>query len=226
MSPSTTVVAIPDAVCVYCASSMGNEPEFREAAESLGRAIANQKRTLVYGGGNRGLMGAVSAACRDAGGKTLGVIPRTIAEGGGEGSRKEEVMSIVAAETIVVDSMHQRKMIMAESADAGFIGLPGGFGTLEEVLEAITWTQLGIQKKPVVLLNVKGYYTPIRQLVQGGVTAGLIKPGYSGIVQIVDKPEDDATFDWGEAALKALANWAPPREGPLYTTWKSPLAES
>jgi uncharacterized protein (TIGR00730 family) len=100
---------------------------------ALGTAIAKAGMTLVYGGGNRGLMGAVSAACRVAGGKTLGFVPRVIAEGGGEGSYKVEAMSIVPEETILVDSMHERKAKMAEAAGAGFIGLPGGFGTLEEV---------------------------------------------------------------------------------------------
>lgn len=100
---------------------------------ALGTAIAKAEMILVYGGGDRGLMGAVSAACRVAGGKTLGFVPRVIAEGGGEGSYKLEAMSIVPEETVVVDSMHERKARMAEAAGAGFIGLPGGFGTLEEV---------------------------------------------------------------------------------------------
>lgn len=100
---------------------------------ALGQAIAREKRTLVFGGGSRGLMGAVSAACRQAGGKTLGIVPRAIAEGGGEGTRKDVVMELDPEQTIIVDSMHERKAIMAESAGAGFIGLPGGYGTLEEV---------------------------------------------------------------------------------------------
>lgn len=101
---------------------------------ALGAAIAKAGLTLVYGGGDRGLMGAVSSACRTAGGKTLGFVPRVIAEGGGEGSYKFEAMPIVPEETTLVDSMHERKTRMAEAAGAGFFGLPGGFGTLEEVL--------------------------------------------------------------------------------------------
>jgi len=100
---------------------------------ALGTAIARAEMTLIYGGGNRGLMGAVSAACRTAGGKTLGYVPRVIAEGGGEGSYKFDAMPIVPGETILVSSMHERKTRMAEAAEAGFFGLPGGFGTFEEV---------------------------------------------------------------------------------------------
>lgn len=218
--------SIPNAVCVYCGSSLGNSPEFKEAADALGRAIGKQGRTLVYGGGSLGLMGAVSAACRDAGGKTLGIIPRAIAEGGGEGVRKDTEIEVNPDESIIVESMHERKTLMAAKAASGFVGLPGGFGTFEEVLEAVTWVQLGIQEKPIVLLNVNGFYSPLRELVKVALESGFIRPGYDGILKYVEKPEGDENFDWGVAALEALSTWTPPKSGPYYTKWNAGLSQT
>ncbi|KAK7049385.1 hypothetical protein VNI00_005986 [Paramarasmius palmivorus] len=222
IEPSTTAVA------VYCGSSTGNQPAFVKAATSLGTALANSKRRLVYGGSHRGIMGAVSRAVLDAGGHVTGILPYAMVAAGGEGEKvrqpKEEsvgggdgsVMVDVEPddehlETIVVDSMHTRKVEMAKRS-CGFIGLPGGFGTFEEVFEVTTWTQLGIHIKPVILLNVLGFYDPLRQQIRNAIEAGFIQPYNESLIIFVDGPdsrarEDHESFDWGKAALSALENW-------------------
>jgi len=136
-------------ICVFCGSSPGARPEYRTAAIALGTALAERGIELVYGGAHLGLMGAVADAARAAGGHVIGVIPQALADRG-VGHPELEDLRIVA-------SMHERKATMAQLSD-GFIALPGGLGTLEEVLEALTWAQLGMHGKPVGLLNVAGYY--------------------------------------------------------------------
>ena len=139
-------------VCVFCGSNPGRDPLYREAAQSLGRYLAGQGIGLVYGGGRVGLMGAVADAVLEAGGRVTGVIPRALAE--------KEIEHTGLSELHVVDSMHERKLTMANAAD-GFIALPGGVGTLEEIFEVITWTQLGIHVKPCGFLNVGGFFDPL-----------------------------------------------------------------
>lgn len=147
-------------VCVFCGSSPGARPEYLEAAEDVGKAIGETKSLrLVYGGGNRGCMGAVSSSCLKVGGQILGVIPKvmtTVAprghpitsnEGSGPILFNQEDEKLGKAESIVVEDMHTRKRIMAEKSDLGFVGLPGGYGTFEEVFEMVTWTQLRIHSK-------------------------------------------------------------------------------
>ncbi|KAF9519892.1 hypothetical protein BS47DRAFT_1336615 [Hydnum rufescens UP504] len=235
------------AACVFCGSSVGTNPEFVRAAKcavcslvagwlvlhwitdrlklALGRAFALQGRTLIYGGGDNGLMGAVSSECLEAGSRTIGIVPHAIAQGGGEGDTLHKPIE-ANENTIITASMHERKAKMASLAEGGFFGLPGGFGTFEEVLEAITWTQIGIHKKPVVLLNVCGYYTPLKQLIESGVTSGFITPWYSRIVVFVEAPEREGegegegeAFDWGKAALEALETWKMPECGALFKDW-------
>ncbi|KAF8654109.1 hypothetical protein AX16_003642 [Volvariella volvacea WC 439] len=206
------------AVTVYCGSSLGRHPAYRNAAISLGEAIARAGRRLVYGGGSKGLMGIVSDAALRNGAAVTGIVPFAMVRSGGE---KEQVGSAVKimldekgrdkVETIIVDSMHERKVEMARRSGA-FVGLPGGYGTFEEVFEVITWTQLGIHSKPVILLNVLSYYEPLRQLVQAGVDEGFIKRENQGLVIFVNGPEnhdEHETFNWGEAALEAIENWKP-----------------
>jgi CCR4-NOT complex subunit CAF16 len=147
-------------VCVFCGSSPGARPEYLEVAKDVGQSIAKLTSwRLVYGGGNRGCMGAVSASCLEAGGKVLGVIPKamthatsngkaeTSTEGSGPVMNNPKDGKDGKSESIVVDDMHTRKRIMAENSDLGFIALPGGFGTFEEVFEMVTWTQLNIHRK-------------------------------------------------------------------------------
>ncbi|KAI0026722.1 hypothetical protein K488DRAFT_64932 [Vararia minispora EC-137] len=213
------------AVTVFCASSPGNDPAFRAAATSVGRALATTKRALVYGGGSKGLMGLVSAAVIEGGGDVTGVVPDAMLKAGGEDDKTRrpddhgapviiEEAGRENVKTIVVGSMHERKVEMAQRA-GGFIGLPGGFGTFEEVLEVITWTQLGIHSKPVILINVHGFWDPLRALIRGAVAAGFIRENSQGIVIFIDGPLDrsqHASYDWGAAAMFELEHWggAPP----------------
>lgn len=139
-------------VAVYCGSSPGNKPEYLAAARTLGRTLADNGLTLVYGGGDVGLMGALADSALAAGGTVVGVIPHFLIE--------KEVGHTGLTECHAVDSMHERKMKMADLAEA-FIALPGGFGTLEEISEIFTWNQLGIHSKPCALLNVDGFYDPL-----------------------------------------------------------------
>lgn len=209
------------AVAVYCAASLGKQNAFQLAALSLGHALAEAKRPLVYGGGNTGLMGVVSGAVADEGGQVTGIIPYAIHAAGGEkdkgnGITKTESVAEVLdedrrgrIETIIVDSMHERKIEMAKRVGA-FVGLPGGYGTFEEVLEVITWNQLNIHNKPVILLNVLSYYNPLRELIRNGVREGFIQPHNEKLCVFVDGPtdhKDHISFDWGQAALDAIAAW-------------------
>lgn len=145
-----------ESVCVYCGSGSGLDPSFAEAARSFGKILAENGVRLVYGGGSLGLMGAVANSVIDHGGYVTGVIPEflTIRE------RKIER----AQEVIVTKHMHERKMLMFEKADA-FVALPGGIGTLEELIEQMTWAQLGRHQKPIVVVNIKGFWDPLLALV-------------------------------------------------------------
>ena len=136
-------------ICVYCGSSTGKNPSFSNAATHLAQALCERNIGLVYGGAAVGVMGAVANAVLEAGGEAIGVIPRSLA--------KKEVAHDNLTELHVVASMHERKAMMADLAD-GFIALPGGWGTLEEIFEMLTWAQLGFHEKPCGLLNVDGYY--------------------------------------------------------------------
>jgi len=215
-SPEKQSILGPQAVAVYCGSSLGKQKAFRNAALSVGIALAESKRPLVYGGGFQGIMGLVAESVISRGGQVTGVVPYAIRAAGGERDKLNGSLSLVSldiarnrVETVVVNSMHERKVEMAQRA-AGFLGLPGGFGTFEEVLEVTTWTQIGIHHKPVVLLNVLSFWDPLRLLVQNSVREGFIQPGNELII-FVDGPPDHLeheTFDWGTAALHALDNWS------------------
>ncbi|KZO90383.1 hypothetical protein CALVIDRAFT_542710 [Calocera viscosa TUFC12733] len=197
------------AVCVFCASSIGTRPAYLAAASSVGKAIAASGRKLVYGGGMKGLMGATAHACVEAGGQVVGVIPYAMVASGGEGYGTIPGWEGNGMEVVVAKSMHERKQTMAARAEAGFIALPGGFGTFEEVLEMITWTQLGIHQKPVILLNIFNFYSPLRQMIRDAVDSGFIPPNNIRLAVFVDCPEgiDPGDFDWGNAALDALEDW-------------------
>ena len=160
-------------VCVYCASSLGNDPRFAEAATTLGQALADAGIGLVYGGGRVGLMGTIADTVMAAGGEVIVVIP--------QGLFSKEVAHTGLTELVEVDSMHTRKAKMCELAD-GFVALPGGLGTFEELFEIATWNQLGIHDKPVVALDFDGYYAPLFDLLDRAVGAGLLKDDNRGII--------------------------------------------
>ncbi|KAI3523158.1 hypothetical protein L2E82_05419 [Cichorium intybus] len=154
-------------ICVFCGSSSGKKPSYQEAAIELGKELVEKRIDLVYGGGSVGLMGLVSQAVHDGGRHVLGVIPRTL--------MPREITGETVGEVKAVADMHERKAEMARQADA-FIALPGGYGTLEELLEVITWAQLKIHHKPVGLLNVEGYYNSLLSFIDKAVDEGFISP--------------------------------------------------
>ena len=178
-------------IAVYCGSNHGNLPEYTAAAAHLGSLLAQRDIDLVYGGGKVGLMGAVADAALGNGGTVTGVIPRHLWE--------KEVGHDALTELLIVDSMHERKLAMADRADA-FIAMPGGVGTLEELFEVITWTQLGIHDKPVGLLDVAGYYTPLLDFLDSTVTAGFLRQGHRDLIS----SSDDAAL-----LIEQLAAWEP-----------------
>ena len=169
-----------ESVCVYCASSNAVAPEFIAAAETFGAILARGGLRLVYGGGGVGLMGACARSAQDAGGKVLGVIPHFL-------TSHERPLKTV--ETVIVDSMHERKMMMFEEADA-FAILPGGIGTLEEVIELLSWRRLGLHAKPIVFLNLNGFWDPLFALFQHILDQQLVPGEFSSTWMAVTKVED------------------------------------
>jgi uncharacterized protein (TIGR00730 family) len=167
-------------VCVFCGSSVGNRSVYRDTAEAMGKALAKKGIALVYGGGHVGLMGVVADACLAAGGEVIGVIPQALAD--------REIAHARLTELHVVDSMHTRKAMMADLSDA-FIAMPGGVGTFEEFFEAVTWTQLGLHRKPCGLLNAGAFYTPLAAFIDQAVSEGFIKPVHRAFIVVDDNPE-------------------------------------
>lgn len=166
-------------ICVFCGSKAGCDPEYQQSAQELGRLLADRKITLVYGGGSVGLMGIIADAVLDAGGKVIGVIPRQLAT--------KELLHPGVEEMHVVDDMHTRKAKMSECSDA-FIAMPGGFGTLEELFEVVSWVQLGIYLKPVGLLNTSGFYDPLLNMVEHCIETEFIKPKYRELIIADETP--------------------------------------
>jgi uncharacterized protein (TIGR00730 family) len=161
-------------IAVFCGSSPGNDPVYLDAATAVGRRLAERGIGVVYGGGHVGLMGAVADAAMEAGGQVIGVIPKSL--------QQREDSTGQLTELIVVDSMHERKTIMAERSDA-FLALPGGPGTLEEITEQWTWAQLGIHEKPCGFLNVAGYYDPLIAMVATMRDRGFTHPRYTEMIR-------------------------------------------
>ena len=176
-----------DSVCVYCGSSDAADPEFLTAATRLGKLLAAKGLRLVYGGGGVGLMGATARAARDAGGDVLGVIPDFLR------GRERPVENV---ETIVVTTMHERKMMMFERSDA-FVVLPGGIGTLEEIIELLSWERLGLHTKPVVFYNPRGFWNPLFHLFEHIIGERLMPPEFNDSWRAVSRIEDilPAVFD-------------------------------
>jgi uncharacterized protein (TIGR00730 family) len=171
-------------ICVYCGSQPGNEPEFIEAAKTLGTSLAKHNIRLVYGGGSRGIMGAVSQSVQDNGGRVLGIIPDFLLPKEGEWDQSSENLEIA-----ITHNMHERKQRMFEESDA-FIALPGGIGTLEEIVEIITWAQLGRHQKPIAFLNTNNFWQPMLELINHMKTSGFIHTANKVNPIVIDKAED------------------------------------
>ena len=182
-------------VCVFCGSSDAADPEFLSAATALGRALAGAKLKLVYGGGGVGLMGAVAHSAHQAGGEVLGIIPEFLLS-------KERVLEEV--EHVIVDNMHQRKMMMFDKSDS-FVIMPGGIGTLEEVVELLSWRRLDLHAKPVVFYNPRNFWKPLYETFQMTVDENLTPPGFMDSYVSVDRIEDvvPALLEYG-GSLDAL----------------------
>ena len=179
-------------VCVFCGSSMGTRADYVEAAAGLGRLLASRGLGLVYGGGNVGLMGIMADAALAAGGEVVGVIPEALL--------KLEVGHLDLAQLHVVGSMHERKALMAELADA-FIALPGGIGTMEELFEVWTWAQLGMHPKPLGFLDVAGYYAHLQAFLDHMTAEGFLRTRHRAMVAIDTDPT---------RLLDAFARYSPP----------------
>jgi len=167
-------------VCVFCGSSSGNDRRYEEAARDTGCALARAGVRLVYGGGRVGLMGVTADAVLSAGGQVTGVIPRALFE--------REIAHSGVADMRVVESMHERKELMATLSD-GFIALPGGAGTLEEIFEQWTWSQLGIHAKPCGFLNVNGYFSPLLEMIGRMVEEGFLARSFASMLAIETDPD-------------------------------------
>ena len=169
-----------ETICVYCGSSSGIQPEYVEVAKLLGEVIAIRHLSLVYGGSNIGLMGIVANAVLENGGKVIGVIPNLFAE---------KITHWELTQIYQVGSMHERKHKMFELSD-GFIALPGGLGTVEEILEIWAWSQLGVHQKPCGFLNTNGYYNKLLEFFDHATTQGFFKLQHRNIICVADKPEE------------------------------------
>ena len=167
-------------ICVFCGSSTGERPEYVQAASDFGRLLAEQGITVVYGGGNVGLMGVLADSALAAGGRVIGVIPQHLVD-------KELAHSDV--DLRIVGSMHERKALMAELADA-FVALPGGIGTFEEFFEILTWSQLGLHSKPCGLLNVAGYYDPLVAMLEHAAAEGFLRPLHLQLMVQASEPQE------------------------------------
>jgi uncharacterized protein (TIGR00730 family) len=180
-------------VCVFCGSSAGRLPEYAAAARQLGQLLAKRNLRLVYGGGNIGLMGILADAALAAGGQVIGVIPRHLMD--------KELGHIDCTELVIVGSMHERKARMADLADA-FIALPGGIGTFEELLEILTWGQLGLHAKPCGILDVAGYYQPLLALLDRATGEGFLRSEHRSLLWTATDPA---------ALLDTLSGAKPPQ---------------
>jgi uncharacterized protein (TIGR00730 family) len=179
-------------VCVFCGSQSGSDPLYAQAARELGAELARRDLALVYGGGRVGLMGEIATAVIQAGGAVVGVIPHALSA--------KEIIFAEATELHVVDTMHTRKALMADRADA-FVALPGGYGTCDELFEIVTWAQLGIHRKPVGLLDVNGFFTPLLAWLDHVVGEGLLRPRHRELLLAADSVPE---------LLDKLAAYVPP----------------
>ena len=168
-------------ITVFCGSSFGTEEIYKDQAVLLGQTLAKQNIKLIYGGANVGLMGAVADGVLNAGGEAIGVLPDFL--------RSKEIAHLGLTELILVESMHERKTKMNDLCE-GVIALPGGFGTLEELFEMLTWAQLGLHKKPIAILNINGFYDSLIELTQTMVEKGLLKDVNQKMLLVSDNIDD------------------------------------
>ncbi len=178
-------------ICVFCGSSIGGDDAYREAAATLGRLLAERGIRLVYGGGKVGLMGVVADAALQAGGEVLGIIPESL--------MLKEVGHGSLTELVVTRTMHERKAAMADAAE-GFIALPGGFGTFDELCEILTWAQLGIHQKPIGLLDTLGFFGQLTAFFDFVAAQGFIRPEHRSLLLEASSPE---------LLLELMTNWTP-----------------
>jgi uncharacterized protein (TIGR00730 family) len=188
-------------VCVYCGSGPGADPAFVAGARALGKIFAQNNVRLIYGGGSIGLMGEIASAVLDHGGEVTGVIPEFLKE--------RELALKRVQEMIVTPNLHQRKQLMFDHADA-FVALPGGIGTLEELVEQLTWAQLGRHRKPILIANINGFWNPLRTLLDHMTDLKFIRPGLSVRYLVVDRVED--ILPRLEGAARATAPAEPVRD--------------
>lgn len=179
-------------ICVFCGSSDGNDHMITEAAVRLGKLLSEKDMTLVYGAAKIGVMGTLAKSVLDHNGEVIGIIPQFL--------KKKEVVHLGLTQLITVENMHDRKLKMQEMSD-GFMALPGGFGTLEELFEIITWLQLGLHNKPIGLLNVNGFYNPLLDLLENMVRNGFLSMENYELL-LVEASE--------ESLLQKMANFKPP----------------
>ena len=179
-------------ICVYCGAAQGRSEVYADAARALGSALAQRGLRLVYGGASVGLMGIVADAVLEAGGEVVGIIPESL--------MKKELAHPGLSELVVTHSMHERKTAMAERAD-GFIALPGGIGTFEELFEIWTWAQLGFHRKPCGVLNVASYYDKLLAFLDHARDEGLLAPSVRDVLQVADT---------ADALLQRFSDWQPP----------------
>lgn len=168
-------------LCVFCGSSVGNRPEFAQAARELGAALAAREIGLVYGGSRIGLMGILADACLEAGGEVVGVLPEFMV--------KRELEHTGLTTLHLVHTMHERKAMMADLADA-FVALPGGFGTWDEFCEIVTWAQIGMHTKPMALLNVAGYYDSLLSLAAHAAEEGFVRAQHRNLIRVATDTAD------------------------------------
>jgi uncharacterized protein (TIGR00730 family) len=180
-------------IAVYCGSSPGKNPVYKDAATELGKVLAARGITLVYGGGSVGLMGILARAVVEQGGNVIGVIPKAIAE--------MEVAYTDLQDLRIVDDMHSRKALMADLADA-FIALPGGLGTVEELMEILTWSQLGFHQKPAGILNIAGFFDPMLEFLERLSEEEFIAPEHKSMLMVDNSPE---------GLLQRFSEYTPPR---------------
>jgi uncharacterized protein (TIGR00730 family) len=177
--------------CIFCGSSPGARPQYTEATEDLGGLLVEHGITLVYGGASVGLMGRLADTVLSEGGEAIGVMPRALVE--------REIAHLGLTDLHVVDSMHERKALMAELSDA-FVALPGGLGTLDELFEIYTWSQLGLHRKPCGLLNVEGYYQHVADFLDHAVAERFVREEHRDLLIVEDEPQ---------AMLDRLQGFAP-----------------
>jgi uncharacterized protein (TIGR00730 family) len=192
------------AISVFCGSKDGVRPEYTEAAARLGHLLAEQQIRLVYGGSNVGLMRTIADSCMAAGGEVIGVMPQTMVA--------KEIANRNVSQLHIVGTMHERKAMMADLAD-GFIAMPGGFGTFDELFEIVTWRQIGLHSKPIGLLNTSGFFEPLLRLADHAIAEGFVRPADAAVLFSESTPDallerlTNSAIATRRAAVAANATW-------------------